>query len=81
MISALLAYHVRKGTEGAAYGLDNSINAAGRAIAPLLGGAIATWMGVPFTFAATGMIFIFLVIVTLWFFPSRTAINPPEALR
>jgi len=80
MISALLADHVRKGTEGAAYGLDNSINAAGRAIAPLLGGAIAAWLGVPFTFAATGLIFVFLVIVTLWFFPSHPAANPQEAL-
>ncbi len=80
MISALLAGYIRKGTEGAAYGLDNSINAAGRAFAPLLGGAIATWIGVPFTFAATGVIFIFVVLITLWGVPSRSASNPQEAL-
>jgi DHA1 family multidrug resistance protein-like MFS transporter len=55
-ISALLANYTRPGQEGAAYGLDNSVNAAGAAAAPLLGGAVASWFGLPATFTATGLL-------------------------
>ena len=41
MISALLATYGRVGAEGAIYGIDNSINSAGRTVAPLLGAAVA----------------------------------------
>ena len=40
---------------GAVYGLDNSINAAGRTVAPMLGAAIATGWGYPAVFVATGV--------------------------
>ena len=39
-ISALLANFTQPGQEGAVYGLDSSINAAGRAVAPLIGGRL-----------------------------------------
>jgi DHA1 family multidrug resistance protein-like MFS transporter len=55
-ISALLARYTREGEEGAVYGLDNSINSGARAVAPLLGAAVAVWFGLRATFAATALI-------------------------
>lgn len=57
-ISALLAGYTKEGEEGAVYGLDNSINAGGRAVAPMLGGAVAIWFGMRSTFLFTGLFFL-----------------------
>jgi DHA1 family multidrug resistance protein-like MFS transporter len=57
-ISALLAKLTATGEAGAVYGLDNSINAAGRSVAPLLGSLIAAWFSLRATFAVTGLIFL-----------------------
>jgi len=62
-ISALLANLTTTGEAGAVYGLDNSINAAGRSVAPLLGSMIAAWFSLRATFAATGIIFMATCIV------------------
>ena len=61
-ISALLANYTQPGHEGAVYGLDNSINSAGRAIAPLIGGIVAAMFTLRATFMATA-IFIFMAFV------------------
>jgi DHA1 family multidrug resistance protein-like MFS transporter len=74
-ISALLAQFIRSGEEGSAYGLDNSINAGGRSIAPLLGGAVAVWFGMRATFTVTGVLFLLTTIMALLFLP-QTEINP-----
>ncbi len=68
-VSALLAIYTRHGEEGAVYGLDNSINAAGRAIAPLLGGWVATLFGMRVTFLATAIIFLVSVFFGIWLLP------------
>jgi MFS transporter, DHA1 family, multidrug resistance protein len=68
-VSALLANYTQHGAEGAVYGLDNSINAAGRAIAPLLGAWVAASFGLRTTFLATGAIFFCAVIVAMQFLP------------
>lgn len=57
-ISALLANLTTTGEAGAVYGLDNSINAAGRSVAPLLGSLVAAWFSLRATFTATGLIFL-----------------------
>lgn len=57
-ISALLARYTQAGEEGAAYGLDNSISSAARAVAPLLGAAVAAWFGLRATFVATALIYL-----------------------
>jgi len=72
-VSALLAGYTNHGEEGAVYGLDNSINAAGRAIAPLLGAWVATLFGLRATFTATCIVFIFSVLLAVWFLPKSTA--------
>jgi len=69
-ISALLANFTQHGKEGAVYGLDNSINAAGRSIAPLIGAWIASGLGIRATFGATSLIFLVGGIFALAFLPS-----------
>ncbi len=61
--SALLAQYTDPGEEGAVYGLDNSIFAAARAVAPLAGTALAVWIGYRGVFIiaallATGMLLV-----------------------
>ncbi len=56
-ISALLARYTQEGEEGAVYGLDHSVSSAARAIAPLLGAAVAAWFGLRATFVATAFIY------------------------
>ena len=70
MISALLATYGRIGAEGAIYGIDNSINSAGRTIAPLLGAAVAASLGFPAVFVASGIVFLFTAGLVSWRLPA-----------
>ena len=69
MISALLANFIKFGEVGAVYGLDNSINAAGRAVAPLIGALVANRYGLRATFIATGLIFLTASCLAIWRLP------------
>lgn len=69
IISALLANYVRIGGEGTVFGLDNSINAAGRAVAPMIGAAIATSWDYSATFVGTGVIFLVSALLAVWRLP------------
>jgi DHA1 family multidrug resistance protein-like MFS transporter len=71
-ISALLAQFTRPGQEGAVYGLDNSINSAGRAVAPMIGASVSLWFGLRATFLATGAVFIITCILANVLLPSKT---------
>jgi len=62
-IGALLARYVKKGEEGAVYGLNNSIRSAGRAIAPLLGASVAAAFDLRATFIATSVIFLIITVL------------------
>lgn len=55
-ISALLAHYTLPGEECATYGLDNSISAAGNAVAPAVGGLLAGLFGHPAAFTGTGLL-------------------------
>lgn len=68
-ISALLAKFTRGGEEGAVYGLDNSINAGARSIAPLIGAVVAQAYGLRATFVATGGLFFAAGLLALWRLP------------
>ncbi len=57
-MSALLAQYVTPGEEGAAYGLDNSVVAAARTVAPMMGAAIAAVYGLRAPFVVGGMVYI-----------------------
>lgn len=70
-LGALLAGYTEPGEEGSAFGIDNSIVAASRAVAPLLGAAVATWFGLRSTFLLTGMVFLLVALVAIWYLPEK----------
>jgi DHA1 family multidrug resistance protein-like MFS transporter len=74
-VSALLAIFSQHGEEGAVFGLDNSITAAGRAIAPLIGAWVATGFGLRATFFATSAIFLISALVAIWFLPKSNSLE------
>lgn len=55
-ISALLARYTRPGSEGAVYGLDNSIGSGARSLAPMIGSAIMAWWGARTSFVVSGVL-------------------------
>lgn len=73
-IGALLARNTRPGEEGAVYGLDNSIVAAARSIAPMLGSGIVIWSSLRGTFAAAGIVLFVTALLALW----KLVEAPPE---
>lgn len=81
-ISALLAKYTLPGEEGAVYGLDNSIQAGARALAPLLGSGLAIWLGLRGTFVATAVIFFLMSLIAGRGLPQpkgSAPASPPEA--
>lgn len=62
-LSALLVQSSDRGTEGSIYGFDNSIVAAGRAVAPIAGSLFAVLFSYKFTFIATGLVFMVMAII------------------
>jgi DHA1 family multidrug resistance protein-like MFS transporter len=68
-ISALLANYTHSGEAGAVYGLDNSINAGGRSVAPMLGSAVAVWFNLRATFSATAVLFLFTALLAIAILP------------
>ena len=72
-ISALLARYTPQGEEGVVYGLDNSVSAGARALAPLLGASVAMWMGLRTTFTTTCLLFFMAGIISLWRLPREKA--------
>lgn len=68
-VSALLAGFSRHGAEGAVYGLDNSVRAGARSLAPLIGAGVALAGGLRATFVATGIIFLLGSALAAWKLP------------
>jgi len=62
-LAALLARHSQPGDEGCVYGIDNSVQSIGRAVAPLLGAACAVWFSLRGAFLATSIIFAAVAIM------------------
>ncbi len=77
IISALLAAFTQTGEAGAVYGLDNSINAGGRSIAPLLGSAVALWFDLRATFVATALLFLITAVLASRFLPQAQSEGSP----
>lgn len=76
--SALLARYTEPGEEGAVYGLDNSIVAGARAVAPLVGSMIALYFGLRGTFAATAVLFALVAITAYIYLPEEDAAQQPQ---
>jgi len=58
------------GEEGSVFGLDSSIQAASRAVAPLAGAGIAYWFSLRATFGVTAMLFLAMSVIVLWLLPA-----------
>jgi DHA1 family multidrug resistance protein-like MFS transporter len=56
-LSALLAQYSKLGEEGSVYGIESSVMAAARGIAPLLASACAIWFSLGGAFLLTAAIF------------------------
>lgn len=69
-IAALLARYNRPGDEGSVYGLDNSVRAAGRALAPLLGSLIALILGLRAAFLGAGVVMATAAALGFWRLPA-----------
>ncbi len=69
--SALLARFTEPGEEGAVYGLDNSVTAGARAIAPLAGSAVAVSLSQRGVFAIAGVIYIVMALLTWQWLPRQ----------
>lgn len=68
-ISALLARYTQIGDEGAVFGLDSSVQAAARSVAPLLGASVAVWFNLRATFIATALIYLISGLLAAWGLP------------
>lgn len=64
-IAALLAQHSDEGDEGSIYGLDSSVFAASRVVAPLLGAGIAAWIGLRSVFTFTSVLFLLTAVLVM----------------
>jgi len=71
VLSSLLATYTDPGEAGAAYGLDNSVNAGSRTLAPTIGAAVAVAYGLRATFVATGLLFLVSVFIAMWLLPGN----------
>jgi DHA1 family multidrug resistance protein-like MFS transporter len=70
-VNALLAHYTLPGEEGVVYGLDNSIRAGARSLAPMLGSGLALWFGLRGTFVATALVFVFAGFLAYWGLPKH----------
>jgi DHA1 family multidrug resistance protein-like MFS transporter len=73
-VSALLARYTVCGEEGAVYGLDNSINAGARALAPMIGVSVAMWLGLRAVFSAAALLYLVAALLALRGLP-RTVVR------
>lgn len=76
-LSALLARYTGSGDEGAVFGIDNSVNSAARAAAPLLGAVLAAWFGLSSIFLATALVLLGAAALTYRCLPEHIAVTPP----
>jgi DHA1 family multidrug resistance protein-like MFS transporter len=73
--SALLARYTTPGEEGTVYGLNNSVGAGARSIAPIIGSTVALWFGYRVTFASAGLLMVAVAAIALFRLPNDTVIS------
>lgn len=74
--AALLARYTAPGEEGSVYGIDNSVVAGARAIAPLIGSTIVAFIGLRGVFGATAIFFGLVVVITYFLLPEDEVLLP-----
>lgn len=78
--SALLTHYTERGEEGAVFGLDNSVVASARAIAPLLGSGIAAVFGLRVTFIVASFLIGIVFVIAAVVLPNNTHKQSDEIL-
>lgn len=71
-ISALLANFTTASDAGAVYGLDNSIDAGGRTLGPMIGSMVMIWFSLRATFVATGLLYLLAVLLAVRYLPAKS---------
>ncbi|MEW6670078.1 MAG: MFS transporter [Thermodesulfobacteriota bacterium] len=67
-IAALMNLQDTSGSQGAIYGLNASITAAGRSLAPMLGASMAIWFGMRSVFLASAGIYAAAAVMVFYIF-------------
>lgn len=68
--SALLSRYTKRETAGAVYGIDNSVMAGSKAIAPMIGASIALMLGMRGTFIASALVFAIIALTAMYLLPA-----------
>lgn len=64
------------GNQGAVYGLDTSVNAAARSLAPMVGATATIWFGLRGVFGATTLVYVGIVLVGVFVLRLRAQARP-----
>lgn len=78
-LGALMNLWTVEGSQGATYGLENSVNASARAVAPMLGAAIAFSFGMGGAYFATGLVYFAIAIVGAYVMATVSRPSPDRA--
>lgn len=76
--SALLSRYTDKDTAGAVYGIDNSVVAGSKAIAPIFGASVAILLGMRGTFIAAALVFALIALAAWHLLPSDSLAAKPK---
>ena len=72
-LAALMNLWTPHGNQGATYGLENSVTAAGRAVSPMIGAAVAVAFGLRGVFGAAALIYIVITLLAIAIARAATA--------
>ncbi|MBP7961646.1 MAG: MFS transporter [Caldilineaceae bacterium] len=65
-LAALMNLWAPQGNQGATFGVENSVNASARSIAPMIGAAVAVWFGQRGVFAAATVSYVAVAVIAVW---------------
>jgi DHA1 family multidrug resistance protein-like MFS transporter len=76
--NSLVSYSVPVSQQGIAYGLSQSANSLGGGLGPLIGGALASWLGLRAVFAVAGGLFVIVGVLVGRTLTARAEAKEPE---
>lgn len=76
-LSSLMNLWAPAGSQGAIYGMDTSVNAGARSLAPMIGAAVAVWFGLRGVFGATTFVYLGIVLLALYVLRRRAEAQIP----
>ncbi len=65
-LAALMNLWAPQGNQGATFGVENSVNASARSVAPMVGAAVAVWFGQRGVFAAATVSYVAVAGFAVW---------------